>query len=214
MNNNPTWASRLRAAALSAVAVAALAAAWASVAIAPAPALQSPGGHQEQTARPLYVSLAAHAPDFNREATTSTSGRTADPAPAAPRFLTLGQPLPGAQITSTYHHRTSPISGQAEFHNGQDYAGACGTPVSSSEAGTVTFAGVHNGTGGNRVEVLHANGISSTYSHLSAISVATGQQMQQGQSVGAVGSTGASTGCHLHFEVWKDGVAVDPQGWL
>lgn len=165
---------------------------------------------------PVYVSRAAPV-DFSYDQVSSISGRHAEEeariiSAASPPYLT--RPLPGATVTSPFTDRLSPISGAAEFHNGMDLAGACSTPVHPAADGTVVFAGPHNGTGGNRVEILHSGGVITTYSHLSSISARMGERIGAADAVGEVGSTGASTGCHLHFEVWVDGKAVDPADWL
>lgn len=165
---------------------------------------------------PVYVSIAAPV-DFSFDSVTSVSGhQEAEEARiiSAASPPVLAHPLPSADITSPFTDRLSPINGAAEFHNGMDLAGKCGTPVTPAADGTVVFAGPHNGTGGNRVEILHSGGVITTYSHLSAISTGTGSKVSKADALGEVGSTGASTGCHLHFEVWVDGSAVDPADWL
>ncbi|WP_051442232.1 M23 family metallopeptidase [Arthrobacter sp. H14] len=127
----------------------------------------------------------------------------------------LGAPLAYLKPTSSFGYRVSPITGAAsEFHSGQDYAATCGTPVKSSADGKVVQAGWHPYGGGNRVTVKHEDGLKTTYNHMSAIKVSDGASVKAGESVGNVGSTGASTGCHLHFEVVKDGQTVNPLGFL
>lgn len=127
----------------------------------------------------------------------------------------LGAPLAYLKPTSDFGYRTSPITGAAsEFHSGQDYAAACGTPVKSSADGKVVQAGWHPYGGGNRVTVKHDDGLKTTYNHMSSIKVSDGESVKAGESVGNIGSTGASTGCHLHFEVVKGGQTVDPLGFL
>ena len=126
----------------------------------------------------------------------------------------LSAPLDSVVMTSPFGTRVSPITGAGELHTGQDMSEACGTAVKAAAAGTVTFAGWHAYGGGNRVVVKHANGLETTYNHLSAMDVAVGQVVERGEAIARVGSTGASTGCHLHFEVLVDGKNVDPLGWL
>lgn len=126
----------------------------------------------------------------------------------------LSAPLDGAVMSSPFGTRISPITGIGELHTGQDMSEACGTAVKAAAAGTVTFAGWHAFGGGNRVVVKHANGLETTYNHLSAMDVSVGQVVERGEAIARVGSTGASTGCHLHFEVLVDGENVDPLGWL
>lgn len=98
-------------------------------------------------------------------------------------------------------------------HQGLDFAAPMGTPVLATLPGRVVAAGVSGGYG-NQVLVQHANGIQSRYGHLSRIDVRVGQELAAGQQLGAVGSTGVSTGAHLHFEVIVSGRPVDPATWL
>ncbi|MBM7847755.1 M23 family metallopeptidase [Arthrobacter roseus] len=126
----------------------------------------------------------------------------------------LAAPLKTLEPTSSFGYRGSPITGIAEMHSGQDFASPCGSDVLAAASGVVKSAGWHAFGGGNRVVVDHGNGLETTYNHMSAITVTVGQQVERGDNVGASGSTGASTGCHLHFEVLVDGKAVDPNGWL
>ncbi|WP_246165460.1 M23 family metallopeptidase [Arthrobacter yangruifuii] len=129
---------------------------------------------------------------------------------------TLSTPLDSALVeTSGFGHRTSPITGEAgEMHNGQDFAAACGTAVNAAASGTVVFAGWHPYGGGNRVVIDHGNGVETTYNHLAEIAVTVGTEINRGFLVGASGTTGSSTGCHLHFEVMVNGEVVDPLNWL
>ena len=129
---------------------------------------------------------------------------------------TLATPLAAELVqTSGFGYRVSPITGSAgELHRGQDFAAACGTDVTAAASGTVTFAGWHDGGGGNRVVVDHGNGVETTYNHMSNLVVGVGATVERGDLVGASGTTGASTGCHLHFEVMVNGDVVDPLGWL
>jgi murein DD-endopeptidase MepM/ murein hydrolase activator NlpD len=105
--------------------------------------------------------------------------------------------------------RFHPISGKQKAHLGVDYAAPTGTPVRTIGDGVVTFAGVQRGYG-NVVEISHKDDQSTLYAHLSRIDVRKGQRVGQGDLVGAVGSTGASTGPHLHFEFRVDGQHQDP----
>lgn len=145
------------------------------------------------------------------------------PAPPTPEQLMLASsnptklsnPLAHLSPTSPYGPRISPITGSPhEVHTGQDYGAGCGTEVMSSAEGTVVLAGWHPNGGGNRVEVQHANGLMTTYNHLAGSVVSTGQTVQRGQIIAMVGSTGASTGCHLHFEVFINGLVTEPTAWL
>ena len=98
-------------------------------------------------------------------------------------------------------------------HTGLDIATATGTPIQAAAAGTVTFAG-YKGSYGNMIVITHANGIQTYYGHCSALYVSAGATVAQGQKIGAVGSTGNSTGPHLHLEVRVNGVAYNPQNYV
>lgn len=135
-------------------------------------------------------------------------------APAASKG-TLSAPLKVLAPSSPFGDRVSPITGQIdEHHTGQDFAVASGTEVLAAAGGTVTFSGWHTYGGGNRVVVDHGNGLSTSYNHMSSNSVKVGQKVERGELVGISGSTGASTGPHLHFEVIVNDETVDPMGWL
>lgn len=121
----------------------------------------------------------------------------------------LGSPLEFSRVSSGYGMRFHPISGRQKAHLGVDYAAPTGTPVRTIGDGVVTFAGVQRGYG-NVIEVTHRNSQSTLFAHLSRIFVHKGQRVEQGERIGAVGSTGASTGPHLHFEFRDHGVHQDP----
>ncbi len=128
---------------------------------------------------------------------------------------TLSAPLKSMVTSSPFGGRINPLTGQVgEQHTGQDFSIACGNQVFSAAGGVVTFAGWHSYGGGNRVVVDHGNGLSTSYNHMNSISVKVGQELERGAQVGVSGSTGASTGCHLHFEVIVDDETVDPIDWL
>jgi murein DD-endopeptidase MepM/ murein hydrolase activator NlpD len=112
-------------------------------------------------------------------------------------------------ITSPFGWRPNPFGGAPEFHQGLDIAAPTGTTVTAAAGGTVIMAQWYGGYG-NYILIDHGGGYSTGYGHLSAIYVATGQTVQRGQAIGAVGSTGQSTGPHLHFEVRIAGKPVDP----
>ena len=125
----------------------------------------------------------------------------------------LGLPHTGA-LSSQYGGRPNPFTGRGnESHGGLDFKGSSGDPVRSTARGKVTQAGWYGGYG-NAVTVSHAFGHSTLYAHLSSIDVAVGQQLQAGDMVGRVGSTGRSTGPHLHYEVQWRGQRLDPQTFL
>ncbi len=126
----------------------------------------------------------------------------------------LMAPLEVLTTSSPFGHRVSPLTGVAgDFHLGQDFAAGCGTRVYSADAGVVRAAGWHPWGGGNRVEIDHGNGLITTYNHLDAIAVRAGQSVQVGQVIARVGTTGWSTGCHLHFETILRGKHTSPLNW-
>ena len=122
----------------------------------------------------------------------------------------LAAPVAYSRKTSGMGMRLHPIFQTLQKHNGVDYAAPSGTPTYTVGDGVVDFAGVQGGYG-NMVIVRHANGHSTVYAHLSRIQVRKGQSVTQGQVIGNVGSTGWSTGPHLHFEFRINGVYTDPQ---
>lgn len=113
-------------------------------------------------------------------------------------------------VSSRFGLRIHPITGEKKTHTGIDIASNQGTTVYASDGGSVTLAG-WNGGYGNCIMIDHGNGYVTLYGHLSSISVSQGQSVSQGDVIGAVGSTGNSTGPHLHFEVLKDGSRIDPE---
>ena len=118
-------------------------------------------------------------------------------------------PTEGGVISSAYGARTGPIEGGYEWHAGIDIAVEMGTPVYASGAGRIVKAG-YNGGYGQYVKIDHQNGYETAYGHMSALAVAAGQDVAKGEIIGFAGSTGYSTGPHVHFEVTADGQAVDP----
>ena len=124
------------------------------------------------------------------------------------------KPMVGAlRMSSPFGNRTDPFTGTKAFHSGTDFAAPTGTKVLSTGAGRVSFAGEKSGYG-NLVEIDHGNGIVSRYGHLSAILVSAGDTVNTGDLVGKVGSTGRSTGPHLHFEIRRSGSPVSPDAYL
>jgi murein DD-endopeptidase MepM/ murein hydrolase activator NlpD len=116
----------------------------------------------------------------------------------------------GGTVNAAFGWRTDPFP---EFHKGLDLAADYGAPVHASAAGIVASAGWEGGFG-NKIDIDHGNGYHTWYCHLSHIEVAVGQRVSRGQSIAAAGSTGESTGPHLHYQVMHDGVAIDPMPFL
>jgi len=139
-----------------------------------------------------------------READRKPAGRTREPLftsrPAAATALT---------VNSSYGVRHDPLTGMSRMHTGVDLKANYGDAVGASMSGTVLFAGLRGGYG-NCVIVDHGNGISTYYAHLSSIAVVIGQPLDAGEYIGQVGSTGRSTGPHLHYEVRANGHPIEP----
>ncbi len=128
----------------------------------------------------------------------------------------LSAPVPGARVSSEFGRRFHPILHYWRLHAGIDFAVACGTPVHAAADGRVVSAGWGGGYG-NRIVVDHglvgSVGLATTYNHLSRI-VVHGGSVNRGQLIGYSGTTGSSTGCHLHFETYDDGTPVNPRRWF
>lgn len=127
--------------------------------------------------------------------------------------LILNHPMPGAPVTSPFGMRVDPILGTRRMHTGIDYAAPYGKAIKAVEAGKVIQAGWLGGYG-KAVIIFHGKGVSTLYGHMSQINVETGQMVRKGDVIGLVGSTGLSTGPHLHFEVRIDGVPRDPAAYI
>ena len=126
----------------------------------------------------------------------------------------IRKPLPAElDMTSGFGVRVDPFLGVPAMHTGLDFRASVGDPVTATAAGTVTIASWSGGYG-KMVEINHGNGLASRYGHLSEILVKPGQKVRLGQTIGRVGSTGRSTGPHLHYETRVDGEAVDPHKFL
>ena len=120
-----------------------------------------------------------------------------------------GEPVNLGPVSSPFGWRRDPINGQSRFHKGVDIRAAYGQPVPSAAGGQVVTAG-EQGAYGLTVVVEHDSGIRTRYAHLSAVAVTPGESVERGQDLGRVGSSGRSTGPHLHFEVLEDGRPVNP----
>ena len=182
-----------------------------AVSAAPQPEISAAAGAQIDFSRSSVVTKG----DPDGKLKQLLSAQSAGSITRAASAGSLGAPLAQLTTASPFGFRVSPITGGAgDFHRGQDFVAQCGTPVMAAASGTVTFVGWHQYGGGNRVVVDHGNGLETTYNHLSSASVKMGQTVSRGDVVALSGTTGASTGCHLHFEVQVNGEVVDPTGWL
>ncbi len=134
------------------------------------------------------------------------------PAPPAGGNGSLDRPV-GGPVTSAFGMRVHPITGVRKLHDGIDFGVTCGTPVHAAAAGTVVRRS-HSGAYGKQIVIRHRPGLETSYNHLSSQSVSTGEQVGRRDVIGRSGSTGMSTGCHLHFTVIKNGRAVNPSKFL
>jgi len=116
-------------------------------------------------------------------------------------------------MTSTFGYRTSPFTGKREFHRGLDIAGRAGTPVLATADGVVQFAGARRALG-KSVVLRHGYGVETKYGHLQEVLVQSGDKIRRGQKIGLMGSTGHSTGPHLHYQLEVNRKPVDPQNYI
>ena len=157
------------------------------------------------------------APNVQPERPAPPPATTAPPhthQPVAPaRPSTLGWPLASPVVTSGFGYRIHPIFGTSRLHAGIDLRGSTGTPILAAGDGVVVSAGWRGGYG-NTVIIDHGGSLATLYAHQSRVHVRAGAHVRRGQAIGAVGSTGQSTGPHLHFEVRVNGTPVDPLNYL
>lgn len=139
----------------------------------------------------------------------SEAGALADAASNLP----FARPTTATPQTSSYGVRFDPFTRRPAFHSGLDFAGAPNTPIYSTAPGVVSFTGVRSGYG-NTIEIDHGRGFKTRYAHLQAIGVRPGQKVAVGTRIGGMGSTGRSTGPHLHYEVWVNGRAQNPSRFV
>ncbi|MGN0421296.1 MAG: murein hydrolase activator EnvC family protein [Lachnospiraceae bacterium] len=127
---------------------------------------------------------------------------------------TFTHPCPGyTYISSEFGYREQPIEGASTNHKGMDFAAPIGTPIYAAASGTVTSAS-YSGNAGNMIVINHGNGLQTYYMHCNSMYVRAGQTVSKGQNIGAVGSTGNSSGPHLHFQVMQNGTPVNPRNYL
>jgi murein DD-endopeptidase MepM/ murein hydrolase activator NlpD len=131
---------------------------------------------------------------------------------AAARKLPLARPTDTGK-SSGFGMRFDPFTGRPAFHSGLDFGGGMFTPIHATAPGIVSFTGVRSGYG-NTIEIDHGGGFKTRYAHLSSIGVSPGQRVAVGQRIGGMGSTGRSTGPHLHYEVWVNGRAQNPDRFV
>lgn len=124
-----------------------------------------------------------------------------------------GRPITWGWMSSAYGYRSDPFSGKRAWHAGVDFAGKDGSDIIAVAAGVVTWSGKRHGYG-NLVEINHGRGYSTRYAHCKTLDVEVGAIVEKGQVVAKMGSTGRSTGPHVHFEVLKDGKTLDPEKFI
>lgn len=127
--------------------------------------------------------------------------------------LPTGSPTTDGWVSSLFGMRADPITGKMVFHDGIDYAGKSGSPILTVASGIVTWSGVRYGYG-NMVEINHGNGYQTRYAHNKKNLVVVGQKVDQGQIIALMGSSGRSTGPHVHFEVVQNGKTVNPKKYI
>jgi murein DD-endopeptidase MepM/ murein hydrolase activator NlpD len=134
---------------------------------------------------------------------------------SAMRHIPLTIPVWGPQFerTSGFGARIDPFTGHYSFHPGVDFAGPYGSTIAATAPGTIVFAGNRGGYG-NMVEIDHGFGIHTRYGHMSSILVQVGAKVVKGSAIGRLGSTGRSTGPHVHYEVWYDNVVRNPSTFI
>jgi murein DD-endopeptidase MepM/ murein hydrolase activator NlpD len=143
----------------------------------------------------------------------TTGGIVASAPSIAAISVPAGMPLQDAMLTSDYGMRTHPVLGGRRNHKGVDLAQPTGTPVYATADGIVSMAERYSSYG-NYIQIEHGGELQTRYAHLSGYTVAAGEQVRKGQLIGFVGSTGRSTGPHLHYEVRVSGEAVDPRPYM
>ena len=157
---------------------------------------------------PAFIALVVtYATWTDSEATLIADSYLQGPVFIAPVDLTQ------AKVTTGFGNRAHPTTGRTILHSGLDLATRQGEPVLAASSGTVVKA-LSDKERGNYVVIQHDDMYATSYSHMNSIAVKVGQTIESGTVVGVVGSTGISTGPHLHFEILKDGKAVDPSGYL
>jgi len=159
----------------------------------------------------VATDLGARLPGGHDAAFRSPRIEAPAPAPAPENSGSARKALP--RLSSGFGWRLDPILGRRALHSGIDIPGPIGSPVPAAAGGVVHFAGGAGGYG-NMIEVDHGGGLVTRYAHLSRFLVGSGAHVERGQTIAMMGSTGRSTGSHLHFEVRVNGHATDPLGWL
>ena len=156
----------------------------------------------------LYAAIYREGEPVRRMMRWGKDGRFFEASGVGEKREGLLRPVPGA-VTSRYGMRRHPILGYNRMHSGIDFRASHGTPIYAASGGTVDMAG-RNGAYGNYVRIDHPGSLATGYAHMSRLAVRNGQQVERGQVIGYVGSTGLSTGPHLHYEMYRNGQKIDP----
>lgn len=160
----------------------------------------------------LLLALLMLAQPVSPAAIAQTVHRGSHGPGTAAEEVVLASPLPGARLTSAFGLRKHPILGSTMMHEGIDLAAPTGTPIRAAAPGRIVEAGYDAGYG-KFVRVRHGERLESLYGHMARVAATAGQPVSAGDIVGFVGSTGLANGPHLHFEVRRDGIAIDPAAW-
>ncbi|TIX49304.1 M23 family metallopeptidase [Alteraurantiacibacter aquimixticola] len=156
----------------------------------------------------LYAAIVRNGEPRKRLMRWGPEGRYFEASGVGEQREGLMRPVPGA-ISSRYGMRRHPILGYRRMHGGLDFRAGHGTPIYAATDGRVDYAG-RNGSYGNYVRINHAGNLGTGYAHMSRIAVRRGENVRRGQVIGYVGSTGLSTGPHLHYEMYRGGQKIDP----
>ena len=191
-------------------------------------AMAAAPAHAEDAAESVTATAATGAIDMSKVADSQAPGNDAQfqelfarwENPAQPAVLSgpivtvpSRMPVEHARLSSDYGTRTHPVLGRRMGHKGIDLAAPTGTPIYATADGTISRAGPFSSYG-NYVSIEHGGKIQTRYAHMSRVAVATGEKVKKGDIIGYVGSTGRSTGPHLHYEVRIDGQAVNPVPYM
>jgi murein DD-endopeptidase MepM/ murein hydrolase activator NlpD len=191
----------------------------AGTAAAPAavtPGAEPAGGPFEPVADPADLVALLERLDTSLERVESVLGAVADGSTArslARMAMPTRLPIPGASISSGFGNRRDPFNGRWARHAGVDLPAQSGTAITASAGGRVSYSG-YRPAYGNTVEIDHGNGLTTRYAHARRLLVRRGELVLPGQAIATVGSTGRSTGPHLHFEVLRHGRQVEPRQYL
>ena len=178
--------------------------------VAPPPGLSASELHNPELLAARLDLDPALARQVQQTARDLIAARTLGQAAAA---LPLATPVDTPVRSSSFGERVDPFTGQTAFHPGQDFSGHYGDPIHVTAPGVISFAGQRSGYG-NCVEVDHGYGFKTRYGHLSGFVAGVGTPVKTGDVIGRMGSTGRSTGVHLHYEVWASGRLLNPTPFL